>query len=227
MREAYSLVWSVLVFLFRSRVSLEAEILILRHQLNIQRRHVPKRVAFSVIDRLIFVGLYRLVPTTIKALTIESPIPSSVGTVPASDRIGAGNPGSLRPPDCSVASSRHGPTTFGLVKSAYWCCGTNRWSAAGASGLNVRYASGGRGTCTCGIRSRAGDVLGCGTWPRTSNRRPASATSSGYGASWVAAIHDHSRRCRRVGQAAARLVMNGWWRRSTPRKASWSSTCRR
>src|SRR5262249_39973165 len=42
MREAYSLVWSVLVFLFRSRVSLEAEILILRHQLNIQRRHVPK-----------------------------------------------------------------------------------------------------------------------------------------------------------------------------------------
>jgi hypothetical protein len=37
MREAYSLVWSVLVFLFRSRVSLEAEILILRHQLNIQR----------------------------------------------------------------------------------------------------------------------------------------------------------------------------------------------
>src|SRR5262249_2687305 len=85
-REACSLVWSVLVLLFRSRVSLEAEILILRHQLNIQRRHVPKRVAFSVIDRLIFVGLYRLVPTTIKALTIESPIPSSVGTVPASDR---------------------------------------------------------------------------------------------------------------------------------------------
>ena len=62
MREAYSLAWSVLVLLFRSRVSLEAEILILRHQLNIQQRHVPKRVAFSAVDRLIFVGLYRLVP---------------------------------------------------------------------------------------------------------------------------------------------------------------------
>src|ERR1700694_1110582 len=73
MREAYSLVWSVLVLLFRSRVSLEAEILILRHQLNIQRRHVPKRVAFSAMDRLIFVGLYRLVPNTIKALTIVKP----------------------------------------------------------------------------------------------------------------------------------------------------------
>ena len=59
MREAYSLVWSVLVLLFRSRVSLEAEILILRHQLNIQRRHVPKRVAFSAVNRLIFDGLYR------------------------------------------------------------------------------------------------------------------------------------------------------------------------
>src|SRR5215813_11879857 len=93
MREAYSLVWSVLVSLFRSRVSLEAEILILRHQLNIQRRHVPKRVALSAVDRLIFVGLYRLVPNAIKALTIVKPIPSSVGVVPVSDRIGAGNPG--------------------------------------------------------------------------------------------------------------------------------------
>jgi transposase InsO family protein len=53
MREACSLVWSVLVLLFRSRVSLEAEILILRHQLNIQRRHLPKRLTFSVMDRLI------------------------------------------------------------------------------------------------------------------------------------------------------------------------------
>ena len=73
MREAYSLVWSALVLLFRSRVSLEAEILILRHQLNIQRRHVPKRVAFSAMDRLVFVGLYRLVPNAIKALTIVKP----------------------------------------------------------------------------------------------------------------------------------------------------------
>jgi hypothetical protein len=67
------MVWSVLVSLFRSRVALEAEILILRHQLNIQRRHAPKRVAFSAMDRLIFVGLSRLVPNTIKALTIVKP----------------------------------------------------------------------------------------------------------------------------------------------------------
>jgi hypothetical protein len=68
-----SLVWSVLVLLLRSRVSLEAEILILRRQLNIQGRHLPKRLSFSAMDRLIFVGLHRLVPNTIKALTIVMP----------------------------------------------------------------------------------------------------------------------------------------------------------
>jgi hypothetical protein len=73
MREACSLVWSVLALLFRSRASLEAEILILRHQLNLQRRHLPKRLTFSAMDRLIFVGLYRLVPSTLNALTIVKP----------------------------------------------------------------------------------------------------------------------------------------------------------
>jgi hypothetical protein len=91
MREAYSLVWSVLVSLFRTRVSLQAEILILRHQLNIQRRHPPKRLAFSAMDRLIFGGLYRLVPNTIKALTIVKQDRCSVGTAPVG--IGAGNRG--------------------------------------------------------------------------------------------------------------------------------------
>jgi transposase InsO family protein len=73
MSEACSLVWSVLVLLFRSRVSLEAEILVLRHQLNIQQRHLPKRLTFNAMDRLIFVGLSRLVPNTLKLLTIATP----------------------------------------------------------------------------------------------------------------------------------------------------------
>ena len=73
MREACSLVWSVLVLLFRSRASLEAEILILRHQLNIQRRHLPKKLTFRAMDRLIFVGLHRLAPSALNALTIVKP----------------------------------------------------------------------------------------------------------------------------------------------------------
>src|ERR1700722_4450966 len=73
MREACSLVWSVLVLLFQSRAALGAEILVLRHQLNIQRRHLPKRLTFSAMDRLIFVGLYRLFPNARDALAIVKP----------------------------------------------------------------------------------------------------------------------------------------------------------
>ena len=70
MREACSLIWSALVLLFRSRASLAAEILVLRHQINILRRHSPKRQTFSAMDRLIFAGLYRWTPTALNALAI-------------------------------------------------------------------------------------------------------------------------------------------------------------
>jgi transposase InsO family protein len=50
-----------------------AESLVLRHQLNIQRRHLPKKQTFSATDRLIFAALYRLVPSVINALTIVKP----------------------------------------------------------------------------------------------------------------------------------------------------------
>src|SRR5258708_1350916 len=70
MREACSLIWSALVLLFRSRASLAAEILVLRHQINILRRHSPNRQTFSAMDRLIFAGLYRLAPTVLNALVM-------------------------------------------------------------------------------------------------------------------------------------------------------------
>src|SRR6202142_1639603 len=73
MSEACSLIWSALVLLFRSRASLAAEILVLRHQINILRRHSPKRQTFSAMDRLIFAGLYRLAPTVLNALAIVEP----------------------------------------------------------------------------------------------------------------------------------------------------------
>src|SRR5260370_22006341 len=73
MREACSLIWSALVLLFRARASLAAEILVLRHQINILRRHSPKRQTFSAIDRLIFAGLYRLAPTVLNAMTVLKP----------------------------------------------------------------------------------------------------------------------------------------------------------
>src|SRR4030081_3741395 len=73
MREALSLIWTALVGLFRSPAALAAEIMVLRHQINILRRHSPKRQTFSAMDRLIFAGLYRLAPTVLNALAIVKP----------------------------------------------------------------------------------------------------------------------------------------------------------
>ena len=64
--------WAV-IGLFRSRASLEAEILTLRQQLNVLRRKSPKRLAFSNVDRLIFAGLYQIAPRILNALTIVEP----------------------------------------------------------------------------------------------------------------------------------------------------------
>lgn len=62
-----------MVGLVRSRTALQAEILILRHQLNVLKRKSPKRVAVGNIDRLLFVGLYRFFPKVLDALKILKP----------------------------------------------------------------------------------------------------------------------------------------------------------
>ena len=67
------LIWFAFVGLFRSRASLEAEILALRHQLNILRRKSPKRPTLGSIDRLVFAGLYGLAPGVLNALAIVRP----------------------------------------------------------------------------------------------------------------------------------------------------------
>ena len=59
-----------LIGLFRSRAWLQAEILTLRHQLNVLRRKSPQRLAFTSVDRLVFAGLYRLAPGVLDALKI-------------------------------------------------------------------------------------------------------------------------------------------------------------
>jgi hypothetical protein len=55
-----------LIGLFRSRASLQAKIWTLRHQLNVLGRKSPQRLTFISIDRLVFTGLYRLVPSRAK-----------------------------------------------------------------------------------------------------------------------------------------------------------------
>src|SRR5216684_3151851 len=61
------------VSVFRSKGRLEAEIVILRHQLNVLRRRTPSRARLTLIDRLIFVWLCRLRPSVLNAVVIVRP----------------------------------------------------------------------------------------------------------------------------------------------------------
>ena len=63
----------MVVDLIRSRVMLEAEIWTLRQQINVLRRTAPKKLSFCAVDRMIFVGLYRLFPKICDALAIVKP----------------------------------------------------------------------------------------------------------------------------------------------------------
>jgi hypothetical protein len=56
--------------LVKSRRRLEAENLALRHQVNILRRRVSRRLWLSNADRLAFVWLYRLCPSMLDAVAI-------------------------------------------------------------------------------------------------------------------------------------------------------------
>ena len=73
MRDLCSLIWYTVVGLVRSRVALQAEILVLRHQLNVLRRKSPNRMALGNIDRVVLIGLYRLAPKVLEALKIMTP----------------------------------------------------------------------------------------------------------------------------------------------------------
>jgi transposase InsO family protein len=68
-----SLFVHVLVSPFKTQAQLEAEIVILRHQLNVLRRRVPSKPKLTATDRLLFVWLYRLFPTVLNAIRIIRP----------------------------------------------------------------------------------------------------------------------------------------------------------
>src|SRR6266849_3252599 len=63
----------VLVSPFKAWARLEAEIVVLRHQLNVLRRRVPSKPKLSVVDRLLFVWIYRLFPSVLSAVSIIQP----------------------------------------------------------------------------------------------------------------------------------------------------------
>src|SRR5271169_516712 len=67
------LIFGTVIDLLRSRATLEAEILVLRRQINVLRRANPKRLPFGSIDKLILGGVSRLFPKMYDTLTIVRP----------------------------------------------------------------------------------------------------------------------------------------------------------
>src|SRR6266481_1209080 len=67
------LVLHVLVSPFKARAQLEAEIVVLRHQLNVLRRRVPSKPKLAIVDRLLLVWLHRLFPSLLNAIIIVQP----------------------------------------------------------------------------------------------------------------------------------------------------------
>src|SRR5262249_53243757 len=63
----------VLAAPFRTQAQLEAEITVLRHQLNVLRRQTSTRPRLTAADRLLFVWLCRLFPSLRSAITIVQP----------------------------------------------------------------------------------------------------------------------------------------------------------
>ncbi|MDQ6867051.1 MAG: hypothetical protein M3178_01030 [Pseudomonadota bacterium] len=58
---------------FKSRLRLEAEILVLRHQLNVPQQRTPRRLHLRWADRALFIWLYRRRPHILDAVTIVRP----------------------------------------------------------------------------------------------------------------------------------------------------------
>src|SRR6516165_7114939 len=58
---------------FKSRRRLEAEILVLRHQLNVLRQRAPRRLHLRWADRALFIWLYRRYPRILDAISIVRP----------------------------------------------------------------------------------------------------------------------------------------------------------
>src|SRR6266851_9834478 len=73
MTDLLRLILAFLASLFKSRAELEAEILVLRQQVNVLRRRMPKQPALTNMDRLLFVWPYRWFPSTVDALGIVRP----------------------------------------------------------------------------------------------------------------------------------------------------------
>ena len=90
MKDLFKLILGVLPSLFKLNAKLEAEILILRQQINVLRRRAPKRRHLNNTDRFLFVFITGS-PLSLAPLRLSGRRPSFAGTALGFERIGAGD----------------------------------------------------------------------------------------------------------------------------------------
>lgn len=73
MRSSYGSVTIFVATLFKSRRRLEAENLLLRHQLNVSLRHTQRRLRLRSVDCAVLVGLVRFWPDLARAVQVVKP----------------------------------------------------------------------------------------------------------------------------------------------------------
>jgi transposase InsO family protein len=73
MLDLCKLIFGTVIDLLRSPATLEAEVVVLRQQINVLRRASSKRLRFEAIDRVILGGVCRLFPESYDALAIVRP----------------------------------------------------------------------------------------------------------------------------------------------------------
>jgi hypothetical protein len=66
-------IWTVLVSPFKSKSGLAAENAVLRHQVTVLQRKLPRRIQLTNADRLFFVQLSCWFPSILRAITIIQP----------------------------------------------------------------------------------------------------------------------------------------------------------
>src|SRR5580693_9434084 len=84
-------VLAVLTSPFKSKLRLEAENAVLRHQLIVLRRGLHGRVQLTNNDRWFFIQLYRWFPSILRLSRSSGPRRSCVGTGPAFAPTGVGS----------------------------------------------------------------------------------------------------------------------------------------
>src|SRR5450759_3842342 len=82
----------VLCDCFKSRRLLEAEVLVLRHQLNVLQQRAPHRLCLTWIDRALFVWLYRDYPRILDRVVKKLKLQERRAVIPSRHSLAACRP---------------------------------------------------------------------------------------------------------------------------------------